>query len=366
MPSFVGVVDCSIMEKSEVFSSGETDVISLCGSIHSDSDRLYSGHDSLVKVWNLLTRQMISSIETKHVVQGEVSSICEISSTLLAIAVNRSVLVYHFRDFSTPCQSYVNCTKEEINQIVVNKKGEFLTACDDSGEILIIDVESSRKCKTCRRHDNICSAVVFNPRRPWEIISGGLDCQLISWDFSRAKLLSSMNMSDVQSSSQSDNSSYSINPPMIHTLCTIPDQPLVVAGLGNGSIVLVNVSKRSNMELISVVSSVHSSAVNVISCSLITEPSVQHSLESSERGAVVNDIQPILLSGGNDGKIVISKFTTTSVQRAGYNPRLHITDIKPSTTVDHLSKVNCICRFDNPKCVFVSDVTSNITIYKNQ
>ena len=153
---------------------------------------------------------------------------------------------------------------------------------------------------------------------------------------------------------------------MIHTLCTIPDQPLVVAGLGNGSIVLVNVSKRSNMELISVVSSVHSSAVNVISCSLITEPSVQHSLESSERGAVVNDIQPILLSGGNDGKIVISKFTTTSVQRAGYNPRLHITDIKPSTTVDHLSKVNCICRFDNPKCVFVSDVTSNITIYKNQ
>ena len=57
----------------------------------------------------------------------------------------------------------------------------------------------TRVFKTCRRsgHENICSSVAFHPKRAWELVSGGLDCLLINWDFSRGKPCYKLNMQEV-------------------------------------------------------------------------------------------------------------------------------------------------------------------------
>ena len=66
--------------------------------------------------------------------------------------------------------------KEEINQISVNEKGEYLAACDDDGEIKIIDLRQDNLFKALpARHSNICSSVQFRLQRPWQILSAGLD-----------------------------------------------------------------------------------------------------------------------------------------------------------------------------------------------
>ena len=50
--------------------------------------------------------------------------------------------------------------------------------------------------KTLRRgHTNICAAVAFRPHRPWDLLSGGLDCRAVSWDFSRLRPVRTWDMS---------------------------------------------------------------------------------------------------------------------------------------------------------------------------
>jgi WD40 repeat protein len=62
---------------------------------------------------------------------------------------------------------------DEINQIRVNEKGAFVAACDDSGEIKVMDVRKGHALfKTLRGHDNICASIVFRPRTSWDLLSG--------------------------------------------------------------------------------------------------------------------------------------------------------------------------------------------------
>ena len=52
--------------------------------------------------------------------------------------------------------------KNEINQIALNDKDNFLAACDDGGDINVYDVYKRILLKTLRfKHTNICSTVVF-------------------------------------------------------------------------------------------------------------------------------------------------------------------------------------------------------------
>lgn len=37
-------------------------------------------------------------------------------------------------------------------------------------------------------HENICSCVKFRPKSPWSVVTGGLDCMLILWDFKKEKV----------------------------------------------------------------------------------------------------------------------------------------------------------------------------------
>jgi WD40 repeat protein len=90
---------------------------------------------------------------------------------------------------ASPLHTY-SFNSEEINQVAVNHKGTFLAAADDSGEIKVINLQNHKLFKTLQGvHSNICSSAVFHPRRPWEVVSGGLDSKIVKWDFSRGRPL---------------------------------------------------------------------------------------------------------------------------------------------------------------------------------
>ncbi len=360
------------------FDTGEPEVS--CLLLHERSSSLCTGHECLVKIWNTShtdNPQSIINITSDDVCEGEVTCVCELDDKLIAIAIDQSVLVYDRFDLSKPRLTHYNCTREDINHLAVNKKGDFLSVCDDSGEILIIDVHAGKKFKTCKRHDNICSCAVFNQRRQWEIISGGLDCQLITWDYSKGRRLSSIDMNKLtQSCNSSVSSSHSINPPMIHTLCNIKDTPIVAVGLGNGYIVLVNTSTGRNKpaEIISF-TQIHSSSVNTLNYVLFKPPTVHHTSLEPEKyidddivdRSNKSDNDQVLLSGGNDAKLMISTLITTPHVGSGHDRskgfKEHITGLRVTRVIEHGSKINQICCIDGGEKCYVADLTNKITVY---
>ena len=353
--------------------TGEEEVSSILYG--STTSRLYTGHECLVKVWDTSSFDSppLSVINVSDVLgdvgRCEVTCVREIDDALIALSIDRSVLVYARLDLSKPRFTFLNCARDEINHLAVNRKKDFLSVCDDSGEIIILDVSAGKKFKICKRHDNICSCAIFNPTRQWEMISGGLDCQLVAWDYSKGRRLSTINMNKLQESS-SNMSSYSINPPMIHALCIIRNSPIVAAGLGNGCVVLVN---TITMNVISF-TQMHSSSVNTIEYTLL----VTQQKASLEGCVCDNTLQShqVLLSGGNDSKIIVSTLTTTAPavstsdrscrQKPGGHstPKALITGLRQTQVIKHGSKINHLCCDSalGVKC-YTADLTNKITVY---
>ena len=102
------------------------------------------------------------------------------------------------------------------HQIVSNTQGNYLAACDDSGEVKIIDIEKNTVSKTLRRqHSNVklyhecflifhlvmynckISSDKTNRKYAFEVIhhlrisvfTGGMDSIVIHWDFTKLKVI---------------------------------------------------------------------------------------------------------------------------------------------------------------------------------
>lgn len=75
-------------------------------------------------------------------------------------------------------------------------------------------------------HGNICSTVAFRSRRSWEILSGGLDCRLVRWDFSRGAPKGAWEMG-----AEREGSNDVFNPPMIHSIAVTEAEDVVLSSL---------------------------------------------------------------------------------------------------------------------------------------
>ena len=153
-------------------------------------------------------------------------------SNRLYISSGTQVLVYDTRKGSA-CVTKFDFNEDEINQLCVNSTGRYLAACDDQGEIKVIDNQESRLFKTLsRRHDNICASIQFRHKKSWQILSAGLDCNIINWDFSNGKPLQIFNMSSHISNEAEDNERLFVNPPFVHSLSVGRDGKTFATGLG--------------------------------------------------------------------------------------------------------------------------------------
>lgn len=338
-----------------------------CLSVSKNGSRLYTGHHEKVKIWKFEQERtpLKSGWEFERTivipVKDDVMCICEAvdkDSQLLLISVGSSIIFYN-HNLDEPIRQ-VSFNEQDINQLDVHSNGHLVCVCDDSGDVRVFDVKSFSLLKTLRSHDNICSTVKFVPRKPWELISGGLDCKLIRWDFNRGRPLTILNQVDLLPNSDDTDVSgnYSINPPMVHCIDIFPLTSTVVCGLGNGTILAYSLRSGKEVDLLSV-GTFHSKSVACVCCVEITKPETKTT-------------DQFVVSGGNDGNICVIQFKKENEflpklkkQTAGTGHCLELT-----TQWDNQSKINWVsvlnCNVDKTESVlrvFVADLTSSVSVY---
>lgn len=304
----------------------------------SRNDSLLTGHEAKFKVWTCggggyeWTLTHVIDVPEKACV----TCITQYPNAEEKYAVSFSNCVAIYNLFSRPQLLHMfRFNADEINQLDINAKGSFICACDDSGDVKVIDVENLCLYRSLsRQHGNICSTVKFNARKPWEIFSGGLDCQLVRWDFSRGRPLVTV---DVQISETGDEvkdhtkptiESYMLNPPMVHSIDVFSSIHSLVCGLGNGSVSVYSALSPKKLEAICL-APLHSASVAYVCC-----------VETSEQKS------RYIVSGGNDGRICISKFQyeRRPVKVKKHHSKEHQAsgELQLIATIKHGSKINWI------------------------
>lgn len=222
-----------IMQKSTWTGGHTSNVISL--DVNKEGV-VASGGEGELNVWSkdgsshnkLLCPSTSTQLDDSKDINGV--CFCVKNPERLYASCRNKVFGYDLRNpSSTVCEFEFN--QDEINQVAIHYKGGFLAACDDSGDIKVIDVLSGRLFKTLRgRNDNICSTVQFRPNRPWEILSGSMDYRIISWDFSSGRALQELNVQELDE--DSNQGAYFLNPPFVHSVHMAGDGRMFAAGLG--------------------------------------------------------------------------------------------------------------------------------------
>ena len=307
---------------------------------------VFTGHDSKLNVW-MRTQDDSKWNKTGTLItptEGDVNAICEAttaSRTLLIFSLDNCILFYDRQNLTEHLHQVCH-NKDEINQLSINAKGNLICACDDSGEIKLIDTSSYQVVKTLTAHDNICSTVKFIPRKPWEYCLV-VWIKIIRWDFNRGRPLCSLNQNEL---SNSNFGSYAINPPMVHTLDVFPSTSMVVCGLGNGTVCVYAMKSGRDMELLCA-SELHSAS---ISCTCAIEISKSDS----------KIVEQFVVSGGDDRRLCVSKLVVRDGSKAGGKYNLELL-----SQVNHGSKINCLALHRNCEqfLIFVVDLTCFVSVY---
>lgn len=101
------------------------------------------------------------------------------SSSHLYVSHGDTVSVLDPRNLKGPAEDFRGAGEEEINALALNETGSALAVADDSGVVRILEIPGGKVCRTLRRHTNICSSVSFRPHRPNNLVSAGLDMQVM-------------------------------------------------------------------------------------------------------------------------------------------------------------------------------------------
>lgn len=220
------------MQKS-TWIGGHTSAV-LCLDVNREGILASGGEDELC-IWSKdgSSRSKLScSSQSGGLDSKEVNSVCFCvkSPERLYASYGNRIIGYDLRNTSSAvCEFQFN--EDEINQVAIHGKGNFVAACDDSGQIKVIDVQSGTLFKSLHsKHDNICSTVQFRPNRPWEIVSGGMDYTIISWDFSSGRALQELNVQELGGDNQEG--AYFVNPPFVHSIHMSENGRMFAAGLG--------------------------------------------------------------------------------------------------------------------------------------
>ena len=308
--------------------------------------RLLSGHESTFKLWSSVrvSNPLLLRAVDVHAVGG-ITNICQSPKDQhqVAVAVSSSVMCYDLRNLSAPFQMY-SYNREEINEVCFHTTQPYICACDDSGEIKIIDIETSRLFRTLTGyHSNLCTCAKFVNQTLPVVLSGGMDCKVIMWDFINARPITEVSAQSISTKVQSGKTF--INPPMVHCLDTWTSIQCVACGLGNGMVAVYEIGDKEMTLQCSLVP--HSSMVVCVCC-----------IERLENGAK----RYYIVSGGNDCRLVVMQMVEEKQHQGAAYPAA-VMQLKVVEEVQHASKINWIS-VDIIGSVTVADQTSFLSIYK--
>ena len=210
----------------------EKEVSSLCIKRLKD-EKIIVGHEKgayITPIDDSGSGEIVKRLDSEDI---EVASICVDINARDIFYVGSESKILKF-DYRCPLDKEVGCFTEncdEINSLELNENG-LLASCDDSGECKIYDTRKDTLYRTLRnRHKNICSVGLFLKTRSDIIVTGGLDSQIIAWNFTNVRPLHSINTQDLLQK-LGDNSVTMFNPPMVYTMNLSSDGRIMASGLG--------------------------------------------------------------------------------------------------------------------------------------
>ncbi|KAG0016547.1 WD repeat-containing protein 53 [Entomortierella chlamydospora] len=131
--------------------------------------------------------------------------------------------------------------EDEINQIQVNHRATYLAACDDAGDVRVLDLKSHKWMRQFeRKHDNIAMTIQFVPKKDLQALSGGMDKLVVAWDFYKSRATQLIDTDNPQPDGVQSKQLF--NPPFVHSIAVHPSGTRAAIGLGDGSIQFLHTS----------------------------------------------------------------------------------------------------------------------------
>ncbi|TYZ58900.1 hypothetical protein PybrP1_009504 [[Pythium] brassicae (nom. inval.)] len=227
--------------------------------------------DGTARLWDVRTVRAVRSMNIRKALglegdpdaadadDGAVNALAfDATGDLLHAAAGNKVLTFDLRQdalvFAHASRELLQANADEVNALARHggRGGRFLAAPDDAGDVRVYDMDAHRLFKTLSgHHRNICSAAVFRPHAPWDLVSGGLDGFVLFWDFSRGRMKCKLDLSggvnelggpgDAEASTAESNATSRLfNPPLVHALAFAPNGRSFAAGLGDASVAVVD------------------------------------------------------------------------------------------------------------------------------
>ncbi|NXE83025.1 WDR53 protein, partial [Cochlearius cochlearius] len=285
--------------------------------------------------------------------------------TRLYASHGEAISLLDVRCLKEPAERF-HVNEEEINCLSVNESDRFLAAADDSGAIKVLDLENKKVSRTLR-HANICSSVVFRPRRPHSLVSCGLDMQVMLWSLQKARPLWTTNLQECEAEEDSPQAAGQFfNPPLAHSLSVASCGNVFGCGAQDGKVRIFRVTGvKFEREL-----EFHGHSLGVSQVLFMPEAYW-------------------LLTGGNDGKVLLWDVSSdvgkqqkspakslqrrraqapTSTRRDGKLNEVASNEharVLPKLTIEHGEKVNWIscAEIKGSRRVLVADQSSSVSVY---
>ncbi|KAM9359750.1 WD repeat-containing protein 53 [Symphorus nematophorus] len=206
----------------------------------------------------------------------------------LYVSHGDTVSVLDPRNLKGPIEEFQGAGEEEINALALNETGSALAVADDSGAVRVLELPGGKVCRTLRRHTNICSSVAFRPHRPNNLLSAGLDMQVMLWGLQKTRPLWTVNLQDVaeEEDDHQQRPGQLFNPPLVHCVSVASCGNIVGCAAEDGRVHLMRIGSGSKLE--------QQGAVKA------------HSQGASQAHFVSFLSHPYwLVSGGNDGQVAL-------------------------------------------------------------
>ncbi|XP_020784314.2 WD repeat-containing protein 53 [Boleophthalmus pectinirostris] len=310
----------------------------------------------------------------------------------LYVSHGETVSVVDYRNLKSSVEQFKGVGEEEINALALNETSSALAVADDSGAVRILDLPGGKVCRTLRRHTNICSSLAFRPQRPNNLVSVGLDMQVILWGLQKTRPLWTLNIQDIlEEEEHHQQPGQLFNPPLAHCVTVSSCGNIVSCAAEDGRVHLIRIGSGSKLEQQGSVKAHSQGASQAHFVNFLSHPYWLISGGNDSHVALWDlSKHPVVegklkhQSAGNDGRRKKSKIKTKHKKKDRTAPLQEaeaqkdsckenenaaetesVDSSKPKLKINHGEKVNWLCPavLKGQPSVVVADQSSSLTIY---
>lgn len=169
---------------------------------------------------------------------------------LLYVSHGETVSVLDPRSLKGAVEKLQGAGEEEINSLALNETGSALAVADDSGAVRVLELQGGTVSRTLRRHTNICSSVAFRPHRPNNLVSAGLDMQVMLWSLQKTRPLWTLSLQEVveEEEGHQQKAGQLFNPPLAHCVSVATCGNVLACAAEDGRVHLMRIGSGSKLE----------------------------------------------------------------------------------------------------------------------